>query len=63
LNKRTVSTFEGSKNGNNKYLLYRHQLQRGLPVFETLLAPSIACERWAIQRQWLRPRSVLPAAG
>jgi hypothetical protein len=40
LNKRTVSTFEGSKNGNNKYLLYRHQLQRGLPVFETLLAAN-----------------------
>ena len=40
LNKRTISTFEGSKNGNNKYLLYRHQLERGLPVFETLLAAT-----------------------
>jgi hypothetical protein len=38
LNKRTVSTFEGSKKGNNKYLLYRQQLERRLPVFETLLA-------------------------
>jgi hypothetical protein len=40
LNKRTISTFEGSKNGNNKYLLYRHQLERRLPVFETLLAAN-----------------------
>ena len=40
LSKRTISTFEGSKNGNNKYLLYRHQLERGLPVFETLLAAN-----------------------
>jgi hypothetical protein len=38
LNKRTVSTFEGSKNGNNKYLLHCHQLERRLPAFETLLA-------------------------
>jgi hypothetical protein len=40
LQKRTVSTFEGSKNGNNKYLLYRYQLERKLPIFETLLAAN-----------------------
>jgi hypothetical protein len=40
LKKRTVSTFEGSKNGNNKYLLYRHQLERRLPAFQTLLAAN-----------------------
>jgi hypothetical protein len=38
LHKRTITTAEGSKNGNNKYLLYRHQLEKGLPVFDTLLA-------------------------
>jgi hypothetical protein len=42
LNKRTVSTFEGSKNGNNKYLLYTHQVEQRLPVFETLLAANPA---------------------
>jgi hypothetical protein len=42
LSKRTISTFEGSKNGNNKYHLYQHQLERGLPVFETLLAANTA---------------------
>ncbi len=38
LGKRTVTTLEGSKNGNNKYLLYRHQVEQKLPVFDTLLA-------------------------
>jgi hypothetical protein len=38
LNKRTISTFKGSKEGNNKYLLYLHQVERRLPVFETHLA-------------------------
>lgn len=38
LQKRTITTVAGSKNGNNKYLLYRHQLEKRLPVFETLLA-------------------------
>jgi hypothetical protein len=38
LQKRTITTAAGSKHGNNKYLLYRHQLEKGLPVFETLLA-------------------------
>lgn len=42
LGKRTISTLEGSRNGNNKYLLYRHQLEKGLPVFETLLASGRA---------------------
>ena len=72
LNKRTISTYEGSKNGNNKYLLYRHQLERGLPVFETLLAatprevPADARSLATVgllQRQWLKPRSALPAMG
>ncbi len=38
LGKKTVSTLEGSQNGNNKYLLYQHQLEKELPVFETLIA-------------------------
>ncbi len=40
LGKRTLSTLAGSKNGNNKYLLYRHQLGQRLPVFDTLMAPN-----------------------
>jgi len=38
LNKRTISTLEGSKKGNNKYLLQRHQVERKLPAFDTLMA-------------------------
>ena len=38
LGKQTISSLEGSKNGNNKYLLYCHQVQQQLPVFDTLLA-------------------------
>ncbi len=40
LDKRTISTLAGSKNGNNKYLLYRHQVEQNLPVFETWLAAN-----------------------
>ncbi len=42
LGKRTVSSLEGSKNGNNKYLLYRYQVEQGLPVFDTLVAADQA---------------------
>ncbi|HEX9443879.1 MAG TPA: hypothetical protein VGA73_07150 [Candidatus Binatia bacterium] len=42
LNKKTVSPLSGSKNGNNKYLLYLYQVERGLPVFDTLTAASPA---------------------
>jgi hypothetical protein len=38
LGKRTVSPLDGSKNGNNKYLLHRHQVETNLPVFDTLIA-------------------------
>ena len=40
LGKQTISSLEGSKNGNNKYLLYRHQVEQQLPVFDTLLASN-----------------------
>lgn len=40
LGKQTISTLDGSKNGNNKYLLYRHQVEQQLPVFDTLLASN-----------------------
>jgi hypothetical protein len=40
IKKRTISTLAGSKNGNNKYLLYLHQLEKRLPTFETMLASS-----------------------
>lgn len=40
LGKKTVSSMEGSKNGNNKYLLYRYQVEQALPVFDTLLAST-----------------------
>ncbi len=38
--KSTISSFEGSKNGNNKFLLHHYLLEKGLPVFETLVASS-----------------------
>lgn len=40
LRKRTVSSLDGSKNGNNKYLLHRYQEKRGLPVFDTCMAEA-----------------------
>lgn len=36
----TLSSFEGSRRGNNKYLLHTHLESAGLPVFETLMAAS-----------------------
>jgi hypothetical protein len=42
LKKRTISTLEGSKRGNNKYLLYLHQVEHRLPVFDTFLAQDNA---------------------
>jgi len=42
LGKRTLSTPEGSKAGNNKLLLHLHMEKEGLPVFETRLAESAA---------------------
>jgi hypothetical protein len=38
LGKRTLSTRQGSKNGNNKLLLHQHLESVGLPVFETEVA-------------------------
>lgn len=40
LGKRTLSTAEGSRRGNNKYLLHCALESEGLPVFETHLAES-----------------------
>lgn len=40
IGKRTLSTPEGSKAGNNKLLLHQHLEREGLPVFETRLAVS-----------------------
>lgn len=42
LGKKTVSPLDGSKDGNNKYLLYLHQVEQGLPVFDTLTASDPA---------------------
>ena len=42
IHKRTVSSLEGSKNGNNKHLLHLHQVERKLPVFDTFMAASPA---------------------
>jgi hypothetical protein len=42
LGKQTISSLAGSKDGNNKYLLYRHQLERQLPVFDTRAASNQA---------------------
>jgi hypothetical protein len=38
LGKRTLSSPEGSRSGNNKLLLHEHLQKSGLPVFETRLA-------------------------
>ncbi|HEX9880597.1 MAG TPA: hypothetical protein VGB25_10415 [Candidatus Binatia bacterium] len=38
LGKKTVSTLGGSRNGNNKFLLYQFKLEHRLPTFETLIA-------------------------
>lgn len=46
LGKKTISSLDGSKNGNNKYLLYRHQVEQALPAFDTRLA-SNSDEAWA----------------
>ena len=40
LRKQTVSSFAGSKNGNNKYLLYCYKCDQKLPVFDTRLAAN-----------------------
>jgi hypothetical protein len=41
LKKRTITTFEGSHKGNNKYLLYLHQVEQDLPTFETFIASNL----------------------
>tara|TARA_B100000959_G_scaffold284791_1_gene357380 strand:- start:3336 stop:4694 length:1359 start_codon:yes stop_codon:yes gene_type:complete len=38
--KSTISSFEGSKKGNNKLLLHNYLEEKGLPVFDTFLASS-----------------------
>lgn len=40
LGKRTISSAEGSRAGNNKLLLHEHLQKSGLPVFETRLASA-----------------------
>ena len=40
LKKQTITTLEGSQKGNNKYLLYLHQIEQDLPTFETFTASS-----------------------
>ncbi|MCP5003751.1 MAG: hypothetical protein GY941_07320 [Planctomycetes bacterium] len=40
LNKLTISSLEGSKKGNNKYLLHHHLSGEGYPVFDTFFASS-----------------------
>ncbi len=40
MGKQTVSTLEGSKNGNNKYLLYQYLVEQKLPVFDTRIAAN-----------------------
>ncbi len=40
LDKPTISSMEGSKRGNNKFLLHNHLSEKGFPVFDTLPAAS-----------------------
>lgn len=41
LNKPTISSLEGSKKGNNKFLLHNTLSEKGFPVFDTLPADSL----------------------
>lgn len=38
--KSTISSFEGSKKGNNKLLLHHYLIEKSLPVFDTVFASS-----------------------
>ncbi|ODS30431.1 MAG: (Butirosin acyl-carrier protein)--L-glutamate ligase [Candidatus Scalindua rubra] len=40
LNKPTISSLEGSKRGNNKFLLHNNLSEKGFPVFDTIPASS-----------------------
>ena len=40
LNKPTISSLEGSKRGNNKFLLHNSLTEKGFPVFDTIPASS-----------------------
>ena len=40
LDKKTASTLEGSRKGNNKFLLHHHLQRQGLAVFDTEIAES-----------------------
>lgn len=40
LNKLTISTLEGSRKGNNKYLLHHYLTEKGYPVFDTFPAST-----------------------
>ena len=41
INKKTIGSFVGSHQGNNKLLLYQFLTTKGLPVFDTLMASKI----------------------
>ena len=41
LYKPTISSMEGSKKGNNKFLLHNNLSEKGFPVFDTILASSL----------------------
>ncbi len=40
LNKPTISSLDGSKRGNNKFLLHNNLSEKGFPVFDTITASS-----------------------
>ncbi len=40
LNKPTITSLDGSKRGNNKFLLHNNLSENGFPVFDTVLASS-----------------------
>ncbi len=40
LNKPTISSLEGSRRGNNKFLLHNHLSEQGFPVFDTIPAAT-----------------------
>ncbi|MCA9029441.1 MAG: hypothetical protein KDA66_01455 [Planctomycetaceae bacterium] len=66
---RTITTTNASRDGNNKYLLYRALVERGLPAFDTVLAhceadvPDCAAELASQGYQSVVLRSQIGASG
>jgi len=58
LNKPTISSLEGSKRGNNKFLLHNNLSEKGFPVFDTIPASSLYLHRHLMMYPLVLPHSV-----